>query len=144
MLRITTLISHLVQSLIDRLEKWLFGYLLPSRTSLVPATLGDLARSRTKLIAENVLLRHQRGILCRQVKRPQLTKGDRVGLLFWASQLSYWRQAHLIVKPDTLLRWRREGFRLFWRWKTRARKARLRLPQPTIDLIRRMATDNLL
>jgi putative transposase len=52
--------------------------------------------------------------------------------------------ALLIVKPDALLRWHREGFRLFWRWKTRARKARPRLPQPTIDLIRRMATDNLL
>jgi hypothetical protein len=35
--------------------------------------------------------------------------------LFWASRLAHWRQAMLIVKPDTLLRWHREGFRLFWR-----------------------------
>ncbi len=108
------------------------------------STLGDVTRTRAELIAENALLRHQLGILRRQVKRPQLTKGDRVGLLFWASRLAHWRQALLIVKPDTLLRWHREGFRLFWRWKTRARKVRPRLPQPTIDLIRRMATDNLL
>ncbi len=67
-----------------------------------------------------------------------------VGLLFWASRLAHWRQALLIVKPDTLLRWHREGFRLFWRWKTRARKVRPRLPESTIDLVRRMATDNLL
>ncbi len=104
--------------------------------------MGDLTRTRAELIAENALLRHQLGILRRQVKRPQLTKGDRVGLLFWVSRLAHWRQAILIVKPDTLLRWHREGFRLFWRWKTRARHARPCLPQPTIDLIRRMATDN--
>ncbi len=144
MLPVTTLISHLVRSLINRLEKWLFGYLRPSRASPVLVTLGDLTRTRAELIAENALLRHQLGILRRQVKRPQLTKGDRVGLLFWASRLAHWRQAMLIVKPDTRLRWHREAFRLFWRWKTKARKARPRLPQSTIDLIRRMATDNLL
>ena len=142
MLRVTTFIARLLRSLGNRLEKWLFGYLRPTPAMPVLVTLGDLARSRTELIAENALLRHQLGILHRQVKRPQLTKGDRVGLLFWASRLSHWRQALLIVKPETLLRWHREGFRLFWRWKTRARKVRPRLPQPTIDLIRRMATDN--
>ncbi len=79
------------------------------------AIVGDLALSRAELIAENALLRHQLGILRRQVKRPQLTKGDRVGLLFWASRLAHWRQALLIVKLETLVRWHREGFRLFWR-----------------------------
>ncbi len=142
MLRVTTLISHLLRSLGNRLEQWLFGYLLPSWASPVLATLGDVTRTRAELIAENVLLRQQLGILRRQVKRPQLTKADRVGLLFWASRLAHWRQALLIVKPETLLRWHREGFRLFWRWKIRAGKARTRLPQSTIDLIRRMATDN--
>ncbi len=82
MLRVTTHISRLLRSLGNRLEKWLFGYLLPSRASAVLATLVDVTRTRAELIAENALLRHQLGILRRHVKRPQLTKGDRVGLLF--------------------------------------------------------------
>lgn len=68
--------------------------------------------------------------------------GNRLEKWFWASRLSHWRQAILIVKPETLLRRHREGFKLFWRWKTRARTMRPRLPQSTIDLIRRMAIDN--
>jgi hypothetical protein len=88
------------------------------------------------------LLRHQLGILQRQAKRPQLAKGDRLGLLFWASRLRHWTQVLLIVKPDTLLRWHRAGFRLFWSWKSRADEARPSLPQTTIDLIRRMAREN--
>ena len=104
--------------------------------------MGDLTRSRAELIAENLFLRHQLSILHRQVKRPQLTKGDCLGLLFWASRLRHWKQALLIVKPETLLRWHREGFRLFWKWKSRSGRARLGLPQATIDLIRQMAREN--
>jgi transposase InsO family protein len=123
-------------------ESWLFGYLRPSRVSPVLGVASDLARSRAELIAENALLRHQLGILQRQVKRPQLTKGDRVGLLFWASRLRNWKQALLIVQPETLLRWHREGFRLFWKLRSRAGAARPGLPQATIDLIQRMASEN--
>ncbi len=80
MLGVKILISHLMRSPGNRLEKRLFGYLSPTPALPVLVTLGDLARSRTELITENALLRRQRGILRRQVKRPQLTKGDRVSV----------------------------------------------------------------
>jgi putative transposase len=142
MLQASTLISRLARSAIALVETWLFGYLHPSRVSPALGAVSDLTRSRSELIAENALLRHQLGILRRQVKRPQLTKRDRVGLLFWVSRLRRWKQALLIVKPETLLRWHREGFRLFWKLKSRAGRARPGLPQTTIALIQRMASEN--
>jgi len=105
--------------------------------------LTDLVRSRPALVAENVFLRHQLGILRRAVKRPRCTPADRALLVLRASRLRAWRQALLIVQPATVLRWQRQGFRLFWRWKSRPRST----PQPkvaaaTIALIRALAAAN--
>ena len=55
-----------------------------------------------------------------------------------------WRQALLIVQPATLLRWHREGYRLFWKWKSRGRCSLPRISEETIALIQRMAYENLL
>jgi hypothetical protein len=52
-----------------------------------------------------------------------------------------WRGALLNVKPDTLVRWHRKGFRLFWRWKSK-QTGRPRLPKDIRDLVRRMAAEN--
>ena len=78
MLQATTLISRLAQVAIALVETWLFGNLRHAQASPALGTLGDLTRSRAELIAENALLRHQLGILRRQIKRPQLTKRDQV------------------------------------------------------------------
>ena len=134
--------SRLVRSVVSFVETRLFEALRPTRVSPTLGTVTDLTRSRSELIAEKALLRHQFSILQRQVKRPQLTTGDRLGLLFWASRLRHWWQALRIIQPDTLLRWHREGFRLFWRWKARVGKTRPGLPQTTIDLIQRMGREN--
>ena len=135
--------SRLVRSVVSFVETRLFNCLRPTRVAPTLGAVTDLTRSRAELIAENTLLRHQLVILQRQVKRPRLAAGDRLGLLFWASRLRHgWQQALLIVQPDTLLHWHREGFRLFWRWKSRAGKARPGLPQATIDLIQRMGKEN--
>ncbi len=64
------LISRLVRSTIAIIETWLFDYLHPTRASLSLGMLEDLTRCRAKLVAENALLRHQLGILRRQVERP--------------------------------------------------------------------------
>jgi hypothetical protein len=74
--------SRLVRSAIAFVETRLFEILRPPHVTGSPAlgALGDLTRSRAELVAENALLRHQLGILQRQVKRPRLTKGDRLGL----------------------------------------------------------------
>jgi hypothetical protein len=67
----------------------------------------DLTRSKSKLLLENAQLRQQLVILERHVKKPRLTRRDRLSLLLVASQLQSWKQALLILKPETLLRWHR-------------------------------------
>ena len=86
-----------------------------SGRSLVLGTVMDLARSKPELIAENALLRQQLIVLTRNAKWPRFTPADRALLVLLASRLRAWRQALLIVQPDTLLRWHRAGFRLVWR-----------------------------
>lgn len=89
----------------------------PANHSLLSGAATDLVRSKHELVVENALLRQQLIVLRRQVKRPQLTSRDRALLVLLASRLQTWRNALFIVKPDTLLRWHRQGFRLFWREK---------------------------
>jgi len=84
----------------------------PMRISLPLATLTDLGRSKSQLIAENALLRHQLIILKRQVKRPTVSRTDRILLVLLARLVRTWQQALFIAQPDTLLRWHRELFRL--------------------------------
>ncbi len=98
----------------------------------------DVSRSRRDLVIENAVLRHQINILRRGKKRPRLGVTDRLKLLLGASLLPAWRQAIAIVQPDTLLRWHRAGFRLFWRLRSRPRRGSP-LAKETIDLIRDMA-----
>jgi putative transposase len=115
----------------------------PAHRSFVLETLSDLTRSRTELVAENALLRQQLVILHRQVKHPLLNRTDRFWLLALASRVANWKQALLIIQPDTLLRWHREGFHLFWRWKSRAKPKRTEPAPETIALIQQMADQNL-
>ncbi len=103
----------------------------------------DATRSRSALLLENALLRHQLVVLSRPAKRPRLTAADRGCLVLLASWLRAWASVLAIVRPETVLRWHREGFRLFWRWKSRLRA----VPKPkvaaeTIALIREMARTN--
>jgi len=114
----------------------------PARSNLVTSTLADLPRRRSELLAENALLRQQLIVLHRQVKTPRLTWRERLSLLFLTRWVSNWQQILQIVQPDTLLRWHREGFRLFWKVKSRPPKQAHRLDPGTIALIRRLAREN--
>ena len=111
-----------------------------------PAALGlalDLCRTREQLLAENLLLRQQLITLRHQVKRPKLSSWDRFVMLIGTRFTARWREATLIVQPDTILRWHREGFRLFWGSKSRSRNlGRTQLNQELVQLIQQMATDN--
>ena len=76
-------------------------------------------RSRTALVAENLFLRKQLAFYREPEIRPRpLTDAGRLTLVFW-SRLFAWKDALMIVKPETLTGWHRKGFRLFWRWKSR-------------------------
>ena len=105
-------------------------------------TLTDLARSKSELVAENALLRQQLIILRRQVKRPACTKTDRMLLVLLAKMARNWKQALFIVQPETLLRWHRQGFKLYWKYKSRAPSAKLKISGETVALIKEMASNN--
>ena len=87
----------------------------PTTTAIAIGSLSDLKHSRRDLIIENAMLRQQLIVLKRQVKRPQLTQGDRLRLVFLAMLTRSWQQALHIVQPDILLRWHRDLFRKYWR-----------------------------
>jgi putative transposase len=114
----------------------------PLLTSLPLATVADLGRSKSELIAENALLRQQLIIFKRQLKRPACTKTDRVLLVLLARLVRTWQQALVIVQPETLLRWHRGLFRWHWKRKSKAPTCRPKVALETIALIRQMAKDN--
>ena len=114
----------------------------PPAVTHVTGTGTDLLRSRAQLLAENALLRQQLIVLRRSVKRPVMTGTDRALLVLLAGRVRTWRQAQLLVQPETLLRWHRTGLRALWRWKSRAGPGRPALSPETIALIRQMAAEN--
>ena len=105
--------------------------------SLVPAAV----RSHAQLAAENLFLRKQLALYVeRQVKPHRADDATRIALVT-LSRLIEWRHLLIVVKPETLIRWHRKGFQLFWRWKSRPR-GRPRLPADLQRLIGDMATAN--
>jgi putative transposase len=119
-------------------QLWSKSAPLPGRPEPVQVA-GDLClRSRRELVVENSLLRHQLNVLRRSASRPRLGLGDRLRMLLTAAVLPAWRQAIVIVQPETIHRWHRTGYRLFWRHRSKARN-RARLDAETINLIRDMA-----
>jgi hypothetical protein len=101
-----------------------------------------LLLTRTRLVLENLALRQQLAVLRRSVRRPRLRPGDRV---FWAWLSRWWagwKDALAIVTPATVVGWHRQGFRLYWRWKSRGRPGRPRIDPQIRRLIRRMGREN--
>jgi len=109
---------------------------------LIWAFLRVLFRSRASLAAENLALRQQLLVLHRSVKRPEVRPSDRI-FWSWLSRVwSGWRSALLIVQPATVVHWHRQGFRLYWRWKSRRKPGRPKVDREVRDLIRRMSREN--
>lgn len=142
MFRVLTHIKPLVSSCFYLFQRCLLRWTKPSHTTLVLGTVLDLAREKSELIAENALLRQQLVILRRQINRPRYTKIDRLLLVLLARAVRPWRQALFIVQPETLLKWHRQGFRLFWKQKSKAKSARAKVAAQTIALIKEMASNN--
>jgi len=106
-------------------------------------TIGSWLKSRARLRAENLALRHQLGIVCRSTsRRPPLRGSDRL-LFVWLYRL--WADlldAVLIIRPETVVRWHRTGFKAFRRWKSRNRLGRPRTPPEVRTLIREVSLAN--
>src|SRR5205823_3976277 len=114
----------------------------PTTGPLVGGAVSDLARTKAALIGENAFLRQQLVVLHRQVGRPVLTPTDRLRLILLARLARGWRAALLIVQPETLLRWHRQGFRLAWRARSAAASKRPQVSAETIATIQRLAAEN--
>jgi putative transposase len=102
----------------------------------------SLIAPRKALAVENLALRQQLAVLNRKVHRPQLHRRDR---FFWVilSQLwKNWRQVLIIVKPETVIKWHRQGFKLYWRWKSKAPVGRPKIDKEIRELIKRMSLEN--
>ena len=123
-------------------EQRLLAWLKPATGTPVGGTLGDLARTKAELLAENAFLRQQLVVLRRQFQRPVLTPADRLRLILLARLARGWRAALLIVQPDTLLRWHRQGFRLVWRARSAVTTQRPQVSTETVALIQQLAAEN--
>jgi putative transposase len=117
-------------------------WLKPRSTSLLFGTIADLAKGRSELMVENALLRQQLIILRRHVKRPACRKTDRFLLVLFARMLGTWKQALFVVQPETVLRWHRELFRLFWKHTSKTDSRQPKISPETIALIKEMASTN--
>ena len=96
-----------------------------------------------RLAAENLALRQQVAVYQHTVKRPKLRNRDRI-FWVWLSRLwSNWRSALAIVQTATVITWHRQGFKLYWSWKSRAGKpGRPPIELEIRELIRRLSREN--
>ncbi|MFN2183966.1 MAG: integrase, partial [Anaerolineae bacterium] len=116
----------------------------PDNYSLALNAVLDMTRSKQELVLENALLRQQLSVLQRQIRRPKLSWRDRALIVLLTSKLRSWRQALVIVQPDTVLRWHRDLFRRIWKRKTKSDKkpGRPPLADEVVALIKQMAQEN--
>ena len=98
--------------------------------------------SRAALAAENLALRQQLAVLKQSTPKPRLRWRDRFFWVALSKIWSGWRSALILVQPDTVIRWHRQLFRAFWRWKSRGPPGRPRVNAELRDLIRQMAREN--
>ena len=117
------------------------------KTILVPllTTLVDLLRSRASLHLEMLALRQQLAMVAnRDNKRLRVRSSERI---FWVWLYRLWPsclQTLAIFKPDTLVRWHRKGFQLYWTWKSRRRCGGRPAIDPDVrELIRSMSRNNI-
>jgi len=113
-----------------------------SPIQMVVALVRSLVHDRVELAAENLALRQQLAVLREKAERPALRQRDRI---LWAILSRIWsnlRSALLIVQPETDIRWHRQGFKIFWRWKSRAKRGRPPIELEIRRLIRRMSREN--
>jgi putative transposase len=114
-----------------------------SRIYILLAMVGSLFKSRRQLTLENLALLQQLTMLKTSAKRPRVSPIDRLFWVLFSKYVTGWRSMLHALHPDTVVRWHREGFRLYWTWKSR----RQRVGRPSVDkeirkLIRQMQSSN--
>ena len=109
----------------------------------VLTVLASPFKSKIRLEAENATLRHQLVVLRRKLKgRAHLTNNDRWFFVQLYRRFPSILQVLAIIRPETLVRWHRAGFRRYWRWKSHRRGGRPQIDPELRELIRRMSVEN--
>jgi hypothetical protein len=109
----------------------------------VLAVLAAPSKSKMRLEAENALLRHQLTVLRRRLQgRVRLTNNDRWFLIVLYRWFPSILQVLIVIRPETLIRWHRSGFRCYWRWKSRPVGGRPQIEAGLRALIQRMSVEN--
>ena len=110
---------------------------------ILVAFVREIVLSRARLQLENIALRQQVAVLKRDRPRPQLHPLDRVFWVFVSRLWPRWKDALVIVKPETVVGWHRQGFRLYWKWKScHGKPGRPRTSKETRELIQRLSREN--
>src|SRR4029434_3035457 len=100
-------------------------------------------KTTARVEAEIIVLRHQLNVLRRRVpSKPKLAVADRLVFVWLYRLFPAVLNAVTIVQPETVIRWHRRGFRQYWRWKSRSRGGRPRIPGEIRRLIREMSLAN--
>ena len=107
------------------------------------ASLRSVFRDRRELALENLALRQQLAILARAQPQRRLRKVDRLFWIWLSRMWKSWRESLIVVKPDTVVRWHRKGFALYWRRLSRHNRAgRPGTGKEIRDLIWKIASAN--
>jgi len=109
---------------------------------LLWAVVHALFAKKADLVAENLALRQQLIVFRRKVGRPRLRRQDRIFWLWLARSWNGWWDTLIVVKPATVVRWHRQGFKYYWAWKSRHKGGRPAIDPEVRDLIRRMSRTN--
>ena len=110
---------------------------------LIVRVLCDCFRSRRRLEAEILVLRHQLNVLQQRTsRRLHLRWADRALFIWLYRRCPRILDAVTIVRPETVVRWHRMGFAAYWRWKSHPRGGRPRIGKEVRELIRRMSFEN--
>jgi len=138
-------LHQIVHPLSQAVKQHLRQWTQPDNHTLALNAALDLTRTKLELMLENALLRQQLIVLKRQTKRPKLTWRDRTLFVLLASKLRTWKEALIIVQPDTVLRWHRELFKHFWKRKSNSKQKQGRPPlkDNLVALIKQIVKENL-
>jgi hypothetical protein len=103
----------------------------------------SLFKLASQVRLENIFLRKQVEILARTSTRPRLRRSDWVFFSVITGVFSCWKETLLGFRPETVIRWHRQGFRLFWKWKNRSEAGRPKIPRPKLTWSDRWQTTTL-
>ena len=98
--------------------------------------------SHAGLAVENLALRQQLAVYRHRRPRPKLRRRDRIFWVWLSRCWTGWQHALVIVQPDTVIGWHRQGFRLYWRWRSRGRPGRPKVEAEVRQLLGRMSREN--